>query len=285
MRLVFGLVLIAGLGLAGFAVYMAQNYIGAYENALEEERAKQAQSVQTTEVYVAANSLPYGQVITEEDVKLVPWPVAALPEKYFTEENPLVVEGQEPRVTLRQIEENEVFMHLKVSEPGGDAGLTSRLKKGMRAFAVRVDVASGVSGFLRPGDRVDVYWTGRIGSRDPSLPQGDVTKLIQTGVELIAIDQTANADSTSATIARTVTVAATPQQIASLAQAQSTGALSLSLMANNDTTIAEAIEVDQRSLLGLEKKEAPSIQRAREVCTIKTRKGSEVIEIPIPCTN
>ena len=207
MRLVFGLVLIAGLGLAGFAVYMAQNYIGAYENALE---------------------------------------------------------GQEPRVTLRQIEENEVFMDLKVSEPGGDAGLTSRLKKGMRAFAVRVDVASGVSGFLRPGDRVDVYWTGRIGSRDPSLPQGDVTKLIQTGVELIAIDQTANADSTSATIARTVTVAATPQQIASLAQAQSTGALSLSLMANNDTTIAEAIEVDQRSLLGLEKKEAPSIQRARE---------------------
>ena len=40
MRLVFGLVLIAGLGLAGFAVYMAQNYIGAYENALQQERAK-----------------------------------------------------------------------------------------------------------------------------------------------------------------------------------------------------------------------------------------------------
>ncbi|SIS66397.1 pilus assembly protein CpaB [Roseivivax lentus] len=285
MRLVFGLVLIAGLGLAGFAVYMAQNYIGAYESALQEERAKQAQSVETTMVYVAANPLTYGQVITEEDVKLVPWPVPALPEVYFSEEEPILVEGEEPRVALRQIEPNEVFMGVKVSEPGGDAGLTSRLERGMRAFAIKVDVASGVSGFLRPGDRVDVYWTGRIGSRDPSLPQGEVTKLIQTGVELIAIDQTANVDGTNATIARTVTVAATPQQIASLAQAQSTGALTLSLMANNDTTVAEAIEVDQRSLLGLEKKEAPSIQKAREVCTIRTRRGSETVEMPIPCTN
>lgn len=285
MRLVFGLVLIAGLGLAGFAVYMAQNYIGAYESALQEERAKQAETVETTKVYVAAKPLAYGQTITAEDVALVPWPVPALPEKYFTEEDPIIVEGQELRVALRQIEPNEVLMGVKVSEPGGDAGLTSRLKLGMRAFAIKVDVASGVSGFLRPGDRVDVYWTGRIGSRDPSLPQGEVTKLIQTGIELIAIDQTANVDGTNATIARTVTVAATPQQIAALAQAQSTGDLTLSLMANNDTTVAEAIEVDQRSLLGLEKKEAPSIQKAREVCTIKTRKGSEVVELPIPCTN
>ncbi|QFS81866.1 hypothetical protein FIU97_03670 [Roseivivax sp. THAF40] len=285
MRLLFGLVLIAGLGLAGFAVYMAQNYIGAYETALQEERAKQVQAVETTMVYVATKPLSYGQAITEEDISLVPWPVPALPEKYFTEEEPLLVAGEQPRVALRQIEPFEVLMGVKVSEPGGDVGLTSRLKPGLRAFAVKVDVASGVSGFLRPGDRVDVYWTGRIGSRDPSLPQGEVTKLIQTGVELIAIDQTANVDTTSATIARTVTVAATPQQIAALAQAQSTGDLTLSLLANNDTTVAEAIEVDQRSLLGLEKEEQTQMQKAREVCTIKTRKGSEVVDLPIPCTN
>lgn len=285
MRLLFGLVLIAGLGLAGFAVYMAQNYIGAYETALQEERAKQVQAVETTMVYVANKPLSYGQAITEEDISLVPWPVPALPEEYFTEEEPLLVAGEAPRVALRQIEPFEILMGVKVSEPGGDVGLTSRLKPGLRAFAVRVDVASGVSGFLRPGDRVDVYWTGRIGSRDPSLPQGEVTKLIQTGVELIAIDQTANVDTTNATIARTVTVAATPQQIAALAQAQSTGDLTLSLLANNDTTVAEAIEVDQRSLLGLEKEEQTSMQKAREVCTIKTRKGSEVVDLPIPCTN
>ena len=34
MRLIFGLVLIVGLGLAGFAVYMAQGYIGRYQDEL-----------------------------------------------------------------------------------------------------------------------------------------------------------------------------------------------------------------------------------------------------------
>ena len=52
MRLVFGLVLIAGLGLAGFAVYMAQNYIGAYENALVQARQNQVTSVPTQMIYV-----------------------------------------------------------------------------------------------------------------------------------------------------------------------------------------------------------------------------------------
>ena len=40
MRLVFGLVLVLGLGLAGFAVYMAQGYISGYEQALAQERAR-----------------------------------------------------------------------------------------------------------------------------------------------------------------------------------------------------------------------------------------------------
>ena len=62
-------------------------------------------------------------------------------------------------------------------------------------------------------------------------------------------------DSNDPTIARTVTVAISPQQVAGLAQAQSTGRLSLSLMAANDETVAEAIEVDQRALLGIAKRE------------------------------
>ncbi|WGW03507.1 Flp pilus assembly protein CpaB [Tropicibacter oceani] len=282
MRLVFGLVLIAGLGMAGFAVYMAQNYIGAYENALEEERAKVVAAVPTQEIYVATRALAYGEQITKEDVALAPWPKQILPEGHFDEANPFFDETGELRVAVRAMEKHEALVAVKVSEPGGDAGLTSRLEKGQRAFAIKVDVASGVSGFLRPGDRVDIYWTGRIPGNDPNLPVGDVTKLIQTGISLIAIDQSAHSDSTDAAIARTVTVSASPQQVAALAQAQSTGRLSLSLMSQNDETVAEAIEVDQRSLLGIQKQEQRA-EKSLEVCTIRTNKGTERIEIPIPC--
>lgn len=285
MRIVFGLVLIAGLALAGFAVYMAQNYIGAYETALQEEREKATEAVPVQEIYVATRAIDYGEQITEEDVTLMPWPVKALPEGFFDAAKPVNAEGAEVRVATRPIEKNEAIMAIKVSEPGAAAGLTSRLERGQRAFAIKVDVASGVSGFLRPNDRVDVYWTGRVQSRDINMPDGDVTKLIETGVKLIAIDQTSQTETTDATIARTVTVAASPQQVAALAQAQSTGRLSLSLMGRDDDTVAEVIEVDQRSLLGLGARETNERPASIEVCTIRTRKGGEVMEIPIPCTN
>jgi pilus assembly protein CpaB len=117
------------------------------------------------------------------------------------------------------------------------------------------------------------------------MPNGEVTKLIETGVKLIAIDQTSETDNAQTTIARTVTVAASPQQVASLAQAQSTGRLSLSLMGRNDDTVAEVIEVDQRALLGITATKEVEKPRSIQVCTIRTRRGGEVVDMPIPCTN
>src|SRR5690606_31934911 len=109
--------------------------------------------------------------------------------------------------------------------------------------------------------------------------RGDVTKLIETGVSLIAIDQSADEDTTHPTIARTVTVEATPQQVAALAQAQSSGRLTLSLLGATDETVATAVDVDQRSLLGVEERRIVQVEKER-VCTIKTRRGAEIIETP-----
>jgi pilus assembly protein CpaB len=150
----------------------------------------------------------------------------------------------------------------------------------MRAFAISVDVASGVSGFLRPGDRVDVYWSGGVGER------GEVTQLIESDLRLVAIDQSADDNLSGAVIARTVTVEVSPQQVAALAQAQSTGSLSLSLVGQGDATVAEAIEVDQRTLLGIVDAPVEVVEAAPaapEVCTRRERRGTEVLEIPTPC--
>lgn len=285
MRSVFGLVLVIGVGLAGFAVYTVKNYMGAYQRQLAMERASRPDIVPTEEVFVAARPLRYGEQLTDEDVIAIQWPSKFKPEGVFTSKEELFPEGKPARFVLRAMETNEALMQIKVTEPGEDAGLTNRLDRGMRAFAIKVDVSSGVSGFLRPGDRVDVYWTGQVSNGDFG-PRGEVTKLIEAGVRLIAVDQTASGDAAQAVIARTVTVAINPQQVASLAQAQSTGRLSLSLVGAEDDTVAEAVEVDQRALLGIEARTAPEPEAAPEkVCTIRTRRGAEVIEIPIPCTN
>ena len=290
MRLVFGLVLVLGLGLAGFAVYMAKSYIQRYQAELAHERANRDPGIDTIEVYVAATPLKYGQELNLEDVRLTPFPAMSLPEGVFETQEALFPRGEGvPRTVLRSIEANEAILAVKVTAPGEEAGITSQLERGMRAFAINVDVSSGVSGFLRPGDRVDIYWTGQAANASGAQLEGrgakDVTKLIETNVKLIAVDQEANADTNEAIIARTVTVSARPQQVASLAQAQSTGQLSLSLVGAEDDSVAEAIEVDQRSLLGIEEQVVESAPIEQQVCTIRTRRGAEVIETPIPCTN
>ncbi len=287
MRMLFGLVLLAGIALAGGAVYLAKDRIGEYQMANAQAQAALAQIVPTVNVYVADKPLKYGQQLRREDVRQVAWPENAIPEGTFVDPAILFPDNSdELRVVLRAIEKDEAIMAIKLTEPGQDTGLTSRLERGTRAFTIKVDVSSGVSGFLRPGDRVDVYWTGRINiDGNSQRGSGDVTKLIQAGIQLIAIDQSAGGERSEAAIAQTVTVAVKPSQVAALAQAQSTGKLSLSLVGAGDDTIASSIEVDQRTLLGIEN-EAVKVEIEKEkVCTIRTRRGAEVMEIPIPCTN
>jgi len=280
MRMIFGLVLVVGLALAGFAVYMAQGYISQTQAELAQERAARAKAGPLVEVYVVNKPLAYGDPLTRDDVQKIYWPQNALPDRIFTDEALLFPVGAPgPRYILRQMEKFEPLLAVKLTEPGQDAGLTARLAKGMRGFAIKVDVASGVSGFVQPGDKVDVYWTGSNGG-------SEMTRLIETTVKIIAVDQISNSDrSTTATVARTVTVEATPQQVARLAQAQATGRLVLALVGSNDASVSGLIEVDSQSLLGIEQQVVDAAPPAPRVCTIKTRKGAEVTEIPIPCTN
>ncbi len=278
MRMVFGLVLILGLGLAGFAVYMVNGYISQTQAELEAERAARLKAGPMVEVYVVNKPLNYGDVLTPEDVQKILWPEAALPETIFRDEAVLFPVGADPRYVLRQMEKFEPVLAIKVTEPGEAAGLTSRLAKGMRAFAIKVDVASGVSGFVQPNDFVDIYWTGT------STTGGDITQLIETAMKIIAVDQVANNDrSGEALVARTVTVEATPEQVARLAQAQATGRLALSLVGSGDDVAATSVEIDQNELLGVEEAQRPAPVQAQEVCTVRTRKGTEIVEIPVPC--
>lgn len=278
MRLIFGLVLIAGVALAGGAMYLAKDRIGQYQAVLANQQAALANQVTTVEVFVANRQIRYGEPLTRADVRPVPWPEAALPAGAFTDPAELFPEDNTLRTVLRVMERDEPILAVKVTMPGEDAGVSARLGRGMRAFAITVDVSTGVSGFLRPGDRVDVYWTGNGES-------GGLTRLIDANITIIAIDQNDDEDRGRPTIARTVTVEANPEQVAKLAQAQATGRLSLALVGSRDDTVAEFIEVDRNDILGVEDEVAEVAPEAPKVCSIRTRRGAEIVVVPIPCTN
>ncbi len=290
MRMVFGLVLVLGLGLAGFAVYMAQGYIAQTQYERDQLLAAQAAAPALVDVVVVNKALKYGDKITREDVEVIKWQADKVPEGAYNAIVapmggdaaivPFYFEGEtRARAALRSLEVYEPVLAKKITEPGVDAGITANLSAGMRALAVNVDVSSGVSGFLRPGDRVDVYWSGEANG-------SQVTKLIQAAVRLIAIDQSADADRTDETqIARTVTVEASSAQVAALALAQQSGRLTLALVGADDTTDIGVVEIDRNTLLGITEAAAPVEVAPEKICTIRTNKGGEVIETQITCSN
>lgn len=282
MRNLFPIVLVIGLALAGFAAWKTSQFINVSQ---AREKAALRQVVSTVPVFVAKKSLKFGEVLTPADIVLIPWPKNAVPEKAYTDLAVIFPENRpKTRVVTRQMDKFEPILSNKVTEPGQDGGLNTRLGPGMRAFSISVDAVSGVAGLVRIGDRVDIYWTGSSGGLTSDV-QGQFTRMIESGVTVVALDQSSEEQSGGARVARTITIEATPQQIARLAQAQVNGKLVLALMGVADTQEVKVEDVDHRALLGVERVEPQNKPEAERVCTIKTRRGADVVEIPIPCTN
>ncbi|WP_439560852.1 Flp pilus assembly protein CpaB [Roseinatronobacter sp.] len=281
MRLLFAAILLAGLGLAGFAVYQTQQYVGQMERELVAARAAQpaGNTIETVDVYLTSRNLRYGERMTPADLITAPFPANAVPVGSFTDIDAIFPDGIPHRTVLRAMDTREPLLTSKLTEPGKEAGITSHLTPGKRAFTIDVNQTSGVAGFLRPGDHVDVFWTGR------TRESGDMTSLIEPRMRIIAVDQSADMERRSeATLARNVTVEALPEQAAALAQAQSSGRLSLALVGINDDSISGAIEMTQDRLLGVVREEQVAVE-AERTCHVRTRRGNQLVLIETPCTN
>lgn len=276
MRLIFALVLFVGIGLAGFAAMQVQGILTDYETRLAVAEKNAQPPIPLVKIIVAAKPLEFGETIEAEDLREVDWPQNAVPEGSFQTLDQLVgADGMEPRYVMRPTVKDEVILASRVTAFGQDAGIRSRLTPGMRAFTIRVDAASGVSGFVQPGDRVDIYWTGQ-------SPNGPITRLLLEGVSVIAIDQSADDSQNIATVAGTVTVEVNPETVARLAQAQSTGRLALSLRGTDDEiTLNDALEINQDDVTGFVAEEATP--EAKRCFLTVTRAGQqEKIEVDCP---
>jgi pilus assembly protein CpaB len=175
---------------------------------------------------VAANSnLNFGDHIGSADLKLVKWPSNAVPAGAFTRIEDVVGAGQD-RVVIRPMEPNEPVLVTKVSGPGGKASLSSVIDPTMRAMTIHVNDATGVAGFITPGDRVDIMLT-----RDDSTNNKDNSKtdILLQNVLVRGIDQEADEHKDKPTVVKAVTVEVTPDDAQKLTLGSNIGTLSLAL--------------------------------------------------------
>ena len=117
-----------------------------------------------------------------------------------------------------------------------------------------------------------------------------MTRQIESAVLVIAVDSAINEGQVASdSVAQTVTVAATPEQVARLAQAQSTGRLTLSLARDASETVEGTVETDTKSMLGIVTEEVAPVVVVPEVkkCYAKQRSGGVLVDtdVEIPCKN
>src|SRR5436190_11991579 len=110
---------------------------------------------------------------------------------------------------------------IKLSSRGG--GLSMLVRPNMRAASLEVNQVSGVSGFVLPGDRVDVLSTV-----NPSHDDRDaVTRTLLQSVEVLAAGQkTQQADGRPMSV-QSVTLLVDPKDAEVLAHAQHEGEIHL----------------------------------------------------------
>jgi len=119
----------------------------------------------------------------------------------------------------------------KIVAPGSRGFLAAVLRPGMRAVSVPVTVTSGISGFVFPGDQVDILITHPLSASGGKAEgvQRQAAETVLHDVRVLAVDQKLESKGGEAIVAHTATLEVTPKQSEMIAVASEMGKLSLSL--------------------------------------------------------
>lgn len=278
MRAVFGLVLLVGMGLAGFAVYMVNQYMDTQSAALERERLRSANVVATIDVYSPSRNITYGERLTIDDVQVIKYAQDFLPEGVFKTEEELFPEGlNTPRVVKIPMLVNEPILAAKVTAAGAPQGITALLDPGMRAFPLSNRLTEAFAGELRNSDRIDLYWVGSVGGG------ADISRLVKSRLEIIAIEEP---DANGNGGGRGVVVQVSQEDFADLQVLQSAGTLSLTPVGRDDLEASDmTIETNIGTVLGIKEEVvvAPEVIQEEQKCFVSQGFGVNAVQIEIEC--
>jgi pilus assembly protein CpaB len=210
---------------------------------ITKEKAADVSPTGTTKVAVALVPLNYGMPVTPDKVRFVDYPTASLPPGTFRTAADLMPMGKQ-RLALRPIQVNQPLLAADLTGEGQGASIAALLPDGKRAAAVRVNDVSGVAGFVRPNDTVDVLITRQAIGADRDA---QVTDVLLQNIRVIAMDQNAYAGDGTPALARTATLEVTPLDAQKLALGQQLGSLSLVLRkpgAEEDNPVVETVSLD-----------------------------------------
>lgn len=203
------------------AVYLANTYFSGVEK--RQERVAQEQKL--VRIAVASQPLEFATPLTPDNIKFVNWPENSVPQGSFRTMDAVLRDG---RVALRPITVGEPILADRVSGTDGRAALSYNLPEGKRAVAIPVSAVAGVSGFVLPGDVVDVLLTRQIAG-EGATQSDKMIDVILENVKVLAIDQMANEKTKDPMVGKTAVVEVDMLGAQKLTLARELGSLTLAL--------------------------------------------------------
>ena len=225
------LLAVAGL-LTILTVWSVRSYLDGQRAELD-ARARSMQQkpvAQGTMVLVAKNDLPTGSFIKPEHLRWQPWPDDGA--SNYVRQGSRRLEEFVGSVVRSRVAAGEPVTDGRVVKPDDRGFMAAVLTPGMRAISVAVNPTSGISGFVLPGDRVDLVLTHAIKSDRRGGGEADrhASETILSDLRVLAIGQKIQESKSGETIvAGTATLEVSPKQVEMVAVAIELGKLSLSL--------------------------------------------------------
>ena len=238
---------------------------------------EKSESISTSSIVVAAYNLPWGTKIEKDMIKTLSYPSESLPHGSIYEKDKIF-----GRVIVSDIIENEPVLESKLAPVDVQSGgVSAVLKPGKRAMAVKGDKVIGISGFIRPGNLVDVLVT----VKNPETKK-DTTKLVLDKIPVLATGQEIKADGKkNSSPVDVYTLEVTPEEGEKLALASTQGRLQFALRNVTDektvltrgATIAETLRsLSNRAPSPKSKKKIRSVYRRQH--TMEIINGNKIVK-------
>jgi pilus assembly protein CpaB len=214
--------------LAGVTFFLAKMWLDSTRQGLRSQSAvtTNQKQIQTAEILVAKANLPAGTRLKREHLEWRVWPKKGVVKTQIVKGDKKLEDilGQ---IVRQGILAGEPLVTGRIVKQGDRSYMAALLDPGMQAVSIRISKTTGVAGFIKPGDRVDVLLTITFKSKAKFKPK--VTETILTDVLIIATDQVTNDQSTKPSKAKLITLQVTPKEAHIFTMGSSVGKISLVL--------------------------------------------------------
>jgi pilus assembly protein CpaB len=251
-------------------------------------------------IFIATADIGQGDLLASNVVKLEQWPKDKVPPGAI-----LRTEDIENRRTRTRLYAGEPILENRLFAKGANQqGATAMIPIGYRVVPVKVDLVSGGSSLILPGDRVDVM-IHLVADANRGISE-TVTRTILQDVKVFAVNDVLDIekekDGGKSIAAKTISLLVTPEQAAKVMLAAQMGVVNLVMRSPEDDKKTVDAEARTSQLMGIgteskrekeDPKDTPSlvkapvvvasppagIEKIRTTWNMKVIKGSAVDEV------